>query len=211
MSYNYLFKLIVVGKCGAGKTSLVDSWRGRYFNPEFNPTIGVEFAAKNVIINNKQIKIHLWDTAGQEKFASIISTYYRGCAGAFIVFDVSNRSGFNNLNYWIQEIKNNNNNKQGIPMIIIGTKIDKKDRKVSFEEAEEFAEINGCQYIETSSKNLINVEDAFELLVKQVYLTIDTNDTLPQGIKKGALKSKYDDEKNRYCDEDAWSSCCCVS
>tara|TARA_B110000858_G_scaffold141594_1_gene160695 strand:- start:2886 stop:3536 length:651 start_codon:yes stop_codon:yes gene_type:complete len=215
MSYNYLFKLILVGACSVGKTCLVDAWCNRPFSSEFNSTIGVEFAAKNIIFDNHHIKMHLWDTAGQEKFANIISTYYRGCAGAFVVFDVTKRTSFNKLNYWIQEIKNNNKDDEDIPIVIIGTKIDKPNRNISFDEAKQFAEINGYQYIETSSKKHINTEESFELLVKLVYDKINHEEVddnkLPQGIRRGAMKfKKLGDNKNRDCNQDSWGSCCCI-
>lgn len=217
MSYNYLFKLIVVGACSVGKTCLVDSWCNKQFRPEFVSTIGVEFAAKNIWIDNKHIKVHIWDTAGQEKFASIISTYYRGCAGAFLVFDVSRRKSFNKLNFWINEIKNNNSTKEDIPMIIIGTKTDKENRTVSREEGEAFAKSCGYGYIETSSKNNINTQESFELLIKKVNAKInDTDDKmpLPQGVREGAIKSKKKDnaEKTlRYCEDNTFTNCCCIN
>lgn len=212
MSYNYLVKLIVVGACAVGKTCLVDSWCNKPFRPEFISTIGVEFAAKNIYIDNKHIKVHIWDTAGQEKFATIISTYYRGCAGAYVVFDVSKRTSFNKLNFWIQEIKNNNSRKEEIPMVIVGAKTDKPKRMVSYEEAEAFAKANGYDYIETSSKKKINVEASFELLIEKINLKLnDAGDKMPQGVREGAIKSKNlkhtNETKYRYCEND----CCCIS
>lgn len=218
MSYSYLFKLLVLGKESVGKTCLVDAWCRRPFRPSFNSTVGVDFDSKRVLIDNFIIKNHIWDITGQRKFASIVSVYYANCAGAFIVFDVCNKQSFFNIDYWIQEIKSKNNNVH-VPMIIVGTKIDTLNRKVSREEATLFAKDRGLQYIETSAKNNENIEESFKLLIDEIYDNIDDmsdSSILPQGIKCGALekpnKLRYNSSKKyRNCDPCEENNCCTIS
>lgn len=218
MSYNYLFKLIVLGKESVGKSCLVDAWCGRPFRSFFDSTIGVDFHAKSVYTDGLRIKNHIWDITGQQKFATIISAYYGKCAGVFILFDVTNKQSFFNIDYWIQEVKKKNNNILP-PTVVIGAKTDKKNRAVSYDEAQKFVEDRNLKYIETSSKNHINVEESFRLLVDEIYSNIDNNsENLPKGIRRGALrkfnKLHYNkSEKYRNCDpctEDSWK-CCLIS
>ena len=218
MSYSYLFKLLVLGKESVGKTCLVDAWCQRPFRSSFNSTVGVDFDAKRVLIDNFIIKNHIWDITGQQKFASIVSVYYTKCAGAFIVFDVCNKQSFFNIDYWIQEIKSKNNNLP-VPMIIVGTKTDKNNRKVTYEKATLFAKDRGLQYIETSAKNNENIEESFKLLIDEIYGNIDDRldiDNLPQGVKRGVLKKsnklQYNSSKKyRNCDPCEKDGCCTIS
>ena len=210
MSYNYLFKLIVVGKENVGKTCLVDTWCGRPFRAAFESTVGVDFDAKRVLIDGDVIKNHIWDITGQQKFATIVSAYYGKCAGAFVVFDVTNKQSFFNIDYWIHEIKAKNDRQ--VPIVIIGTKIDKPNRTVSTEEATLFAGDRGLQYIETSAKKGENIEESFQLLINEIYSNIDVDlDNLSHGIKRGAL-GKSNKLRYRNCEpcEDE-CRCCFVS
>jgi len=218
MSYNYLFKLIVLGKESVGKTCLVDAWCGRPFRCFFDSTVGVDFDAKSVYTDSLRIKNHIWDITGQQKFATIISAYYGKCAGVFILFDVTNKQSFFNIDYWIQEVKKKNNNILP-PTVVIGSKTDKKNRTVSYDEAQKFVEDRNLKYIETSSKNHINVEESFRLLVNEIYSKIDNNsENLPRGVRRGALrkfnKLHYNNSKKyRNCDpctEKSWK-CCLIS
>ena len=210
MSYNYLFKLIVVGKENVGKTCLVDTWCGRPFRAAFESTVGVDFDAKRVLIDGDVIKNHIWDITGQQKFSTIVSAYYGKCAGAFVVFDVTNKQSFFNIDYWIHEIKAKND--RHVPIVIIGTKIDKPNRTVSTEEATLFAGDRGLQYIETSAKKGEKIEESFQLLINEIYSNIDVDlDNLSHGIKRGAL-GKSNKLRYRNCEpcEDEWR-CCFVS
>ena len=210
MSYNYLFKLIVVGKENVGKTCLVDTWCGRPFRAAFESTVGVDFDAKRVLIDGDVIKNHIWDITGQQKFSTIVSAYYGKCAGAFVVFDVTNKQSFFNIDHWIQEIKAKNDRQ--VPIVIIGTKIDKPNRTVSTEEATLFAGDRGLQYIETSAKKGEKIEESFQLLINEIYSNIDADlDNLSHGIKRGAL-GKSDKLRYGNCEpcEDEWR-CCFVS
>ena len=118
------------------------------------------------------MKLQIWDTAGQERFRSIQASYYKGANGILVVYDITNRSSFENLNSWLIEIEKNGN--KNVYKLLIGNKSDLEDqRKVSKEEGKEFAEINGMEFFETSAKENYQVQDAFIQLTRDVIRTKD--------------------------------------
>lgn len=120
-------------------------------------TIGVEFGSRTVEINEKKIKLQIWDTAGQESFKSITRSYYRGAAGALLVYDITRKETFNHLTSWLEEVRQNGN--PDIMFMLIGNKADLDSRRqVSTEEGERFAKENGLIFLETSAKTSFNVE-----------------------------------------------------
>ena len=137
MSYDYLFKVIVIGSIYSGKSALTERITSDRFITIYNNTIGVDFSSLLTTINNKdRVKIHIWDTAGNESFGPIIKSYYKGIAGAMIVFDVTNRESFNKVNYWYNELIENGDYDNKLPILLVGNKIDLKNKKViSKEEA----------------------------------------------------------------------------
>ena len=170
MSYDYLFKYIFVGETGAGKTSFADRLVDNEFSNCHESTIGVDFRCKtNRLDNNTVIKSHIWDTAGQEKFSSIITTYYKGIAGAIIVFDVTKRASFERIEFWRKEIAKNRNSTDPMVILIVANKIDRKNRVVSRNEAEDYALQHNFLFAESSCKKNINIEEAFEWLVIETY------------------------------------------
>lgn len=138
MSYAYLFKYIIIGDTGVGKSCLLLQFTDKRFRPDHDLTIGVEFGARMVDVDKKQIKLQIWDTAGQESFRSITRSYYRGAAGALLVYDVTRRETFNHLSRWLEETRYNANPEMTI--MLIGNKIDLEDKRVvSYEEGQAFA------------------------------------------------------------------------
>merc|ERR1712214_167019 len=103
MSYSYLFKYIIIGDTGVGKSCLLLQFTDKRFQPVHDLTIGVEFGARMINIEGKQIKLQIWDTAGQESFRSITRSYYRGAAGALLVYDITRRDTFNHLTTWLED------------------------------------------------------------------------------------------------------------
>ncbi len=150
-------KLILIGDVAVGKTSIINSILGQKFNDEYEPSIGVDFFSKTIKYKGKSIKLQIWDSAGQEKFRSLIPNYIRGASLIILVYDITNKSSFNNLNSWIEFI----NNYESTNIIICGNKIDLKDkREVSFEEGEKFSEEKKMDFFEISAKeetNLLNM------------------------------------------------------
>lgn len=178
--YNYIYKFIIVGDSFVGKSCLLLRFVDLNFRNQHDLTIGVEFGSKiiNISDNNNNnehipIKLHIWDTAGQELFKSIIRSYYRGAIGAILVYDISRRETYDNIIFWLNDVKKNNN--MNIQYILVGNKSD-LERKVSYEEAFIFAENNGLLYIESSAKENINIDNIFIELTKKVYENVEINE-----------------------------------
>jgi Ras-related protein Rab-2A len=137
------------------------------YRPDHDLTIGVEFGARLIQIEDKSVKLQIWDTAGQESFRSITRSYYRGATGALLVYDISRRETFNHLSRWLDEARQNAN--PHMVIMLIGNKADLDTREVSFEEGARFADENGLIFLETSAKTALNVEEAFLQTTKKIY------------------------------------------
>mmetsp|Transcript_11402 Transcript_11402/g.19911 ORF Transcript_11402/g.19911 Transcript_11402/m.19911 type:complete len:225 (+) Transcript_11402:108-782(+) len=166
--YDYLFKLVLVGDSGVGKTNLLARYSKNEFSLETKTTIGVEFATKTSAVDGKTIKAQVWDTAGQERFRAISNAYYRGAVGALIVYDITKRVTYDNLEKWLKELRDTA--PADIKIIIVGNKSDLKHlRAVGVEEARAYAERNNVSFIETSALDATNVDRAFELLLQSIF------------------------------------------
>ena len=147
--YNYIFKIIIIGDPGVGKSNLLLQFTEREFQKVHDMTLGVEFGSKVITANHKKYKLQIWDTAGQEVFKSITRSYYRGSIGCLLVYDVTNRDSFDNIKNWYDDIKQYA--PSNIIVTLIGNKIDLVDlskREVSFQEGKEFAEKNKIGFFE---------------------------------------------------------------
>ena len=164
----YQFKIILLGDSGVGKTSLLSRYMEEGFIPNRPCTVNVDFKIKNLKIDKStSAKITIWDTCGQEKYRAMTYQYFKDAQGIVLLYDVTDRESFNNLNIWLEQIEKNMF-KEDLSIILVGNKIDLNFRNVTYEEAEKFAEKNYLMYCETSSKEGINVEDAFEMLTKNI-------------------------------------------
>ncbi|EYU44839.1 hypothetical protein ABFS82_08G003400 [Erythranthe guttata] len=160
MSFDYLFKYIIIGDTGVGKSCLLLQFTDKRFQPVHDLTIGVEFGARMVTIDGRPIKLQIWDTAGQESFRSITRSYYRGAAGALLVYDITRRETFNHLASWLEDARQHAN--PNMTIILIANKSDLAHRRaVSKEEGEQFAKENGLLFMEASARTAQNVEEAF--------------------------------------------------
>ena len=171
MSYSYLFKYIIIGDTGVGKSCLLLQFIDKRFRHDHDLTIGVEFGSRVSQIDGKDIKLQVWDTAGQESFRSITRSYYRGAACALLVYDITRRDTFQHLANWLQDAIENGNPDMSI--ILVGNKTDLEQRRsVSFEEGQRFARDNNLLFVEASAKTASNVEAAFnnpaEVILKKV-------------------------------------------
>jgi len=173
MSYAYLFKYIIIGDTGVGKSCLLLQFTDKRFRADHDLTIGVEFGARLITIDNKQIKLQIWDTAGQESFRSITRSYYRGASGALLVYDISRRDTFNHVTRWLEEARANAS--ANLVIMLIGNKCDLERREVSYEEGDKFARENGLIFRETSAKTAQNVEEAFIQTARKIYENIQNN------------------------------------
>ncbi|MHA1455585.1 MAG: GTP-binding protein [Promethearchaeota archaeon] len=165
--YDYLFKSIVVGDGGVGKTALTLRFSKDFFTEDYKMTIGVDFHVKTITINTNEgpikAKLQLWDTGGQERFSSIRPMYYRGSLGAVLVFDLTNAASFEHLPQWIEEVRANL--KTEIPLLLVGNKSDLIDiRMVTLEEINNFTRDFNLYYMETSAKTGDGVGDCFYIL-----------------------------------------------
>ena len=192
MSYKYLFRIIILGHPGVGKSSLLARLCDDVCRPIYQPTIGIDFGSTMTYLYQESkdvpIKSHLWDTAGQEYFSPIVRNYYRGIAGAILLFDISHKESFERLTYWLDELKNYNQH-PALNLVLIGNKIDlEKKRAISQYQAKQFAEEHNMDYYEVSVKNNIGIADCYHHYIKKIYETIDeTTGTLPPGIKPHAF------------------------
>ncbi|KRH95137.1 GTPase Rab11/YPT3, small G protein superfamily [Pseudoloma neurophilia] len=167
--YDHLFKIVLIGDSGVGKTNLLDQLTRKGFSDETKATIGVEFATKTFKIENSTIKAQIWDTAGQERYRAITSAYYRGTLGALIVYDITRKSSLtNSTQHWLTQLKDSAG--EDIEIILVGNKSDlKNDRIVSTAVGSEAANSNNIGFIETSARDGSNVEKAFEDLIRGIF------------------------------------------
>ncbi len=129
---NISFKLLIIGDSGVGKTNLATRYIFNRFSIENNSTIGVEYFSKYIILDQAKFKIHIWDSAGQERYKSITKSYYKGAKGALVVFDITKPESFENSEKWIDEL--NNSLEKDLIIYVIGNKIDlEKHRKIKYE------------------------------------------------------------------------------
>ena len=163
--YDFIFKVLLLGNSDVGKSSLILRYVDGTWSNTFIPTIGVDFKVKTIEVDNKKIKMQIWDTAGQERFRTVIASYFKGSHGVLLIYDVTNKTSFKQLESWLEIIENNAS--EDILKILIGNKIDlEEDREVTKEEGQSFANMHNIQFMETSAKMNTNVNEAFEALAK---------------------------------------------
>ena len=163
--YDYLFKVLLLGDTDVGKSSLILRYTEETFNSKLVNSIGVDFKMKKKEIDGKIIKVQIWDTAGHERFRSITYSYYRGANAIIIVFDITDKKSFLSITEWLKQIEKHA--KENVFKFLVGNKSDlAEERKVSFEEAKEYADKHDLPYIETSAKEGININELFESSIK---------------------------------------------
>jgi len=166
--YDYLFKVVLIGDSGVGKSNLLSRFTRNEFNLESKSTIGVEFATRSIQVDKKTIKAQIWDTAGQERYRAITSAYYRGAVGALLVYDISKHGTYENVERWLKELRDHADS--NIVISLVGNKSDLRHlRSVPSDEAKAFAEKNGVSFIETSALDSTNVEQAFHTILTEIY------------------------------------------
>lgn len=157
--YDHLFKLVLIGDSGVGKSCLLLRFADNAFTESYISTIGVDFRFRTVKVDKNTVKLQIWDTAGQERFRTITSAYYRGADGIIMVYDVTSQESFNHVADWLTEV--NRYASEGTCKLLVGNKSDRPDRTVSYEDAEAYASKLKIDFLETSAKNAENVEKAF--------------------------------------------------
>ena len=201
-SYDYLFKVVLIGDSGVGKSNLLSRFTRNEFCLESKSTIGVEFATRSLPIDGKTIKAQIWDTvrstrlpipcplappdqlttnhtktkpqAGQERYRAITSAYYRGAVGALLVYDITKTVTFENVERWLKELRDHAD--ANIVIMLVGNKSDLRHlRAVSTEEAAAFCEKEGLSFIETSALESTNVELSFKQILEEIYGIVSKN------------------------------------
>ena len=166
--YDILFKIILVGDTSVGKTNIINKYIKNEFREDFYATIGVEFSHKKFVVENRKIKAQIWDTAGQERYKAITRAYYKGAKGAFIVYDITRKETFDDVDKWRNELISSCN--QEITVMLIGNKCDLEDqREISKEQGEEKAKSFGFSFLETSALSGENLEKGFQMLIEEIY------------------------------------------
>ncbi len=169
------YRYIIIGDTEVGKSSLLLQFTERQFNTAHDMTIGVEMGSRDIKVNEKMMKLEIWDTAGQESYLSITRSYYRGADGCLLVYDITNKASFESLSMWLSEARQNSNN-PNLVILMIGNKADlESKRQVSTSEANEFADANGLVFLELSAKNYSEVEKAFLKTAESIGAKIQQN------------------------------------
>lgn len=198
-NFHFLFKYIIIGDSYVGKSNLLLRYVHGEFKDEYQLTIGVEFGSKNIEIKDKIYRIQIWDTAGQENFRSITRAYYKNSVCALIVYDITNRESFHNIQTWIEDCREQA--PETINMILIGNKCDLEDKRVvTFEEGKQLAQKNQMLFFETSAKTGAGVEDVFLTTADKIVENIEGNiyDLTSEdcGIKQGMISTNFSLEEN---------------
>jgi len=208
--YDFLMKLILVGDSGVGKTNILSKYLKNNFDPDSKATVGVEFGTKNIEIDNKKIKVQIWDTAGQERYKSITSTYYKGAKGAFIVYDITRKSTFDNIDKWIGDLKNNGD--ENMIVYLVGNKSDLNDmREVRKDEAMTKSEKYNIAFSETSALYGDNIHKIFQDLMEKVYINFyrNANTNKDKEINKGVdLNEETKENNNSGNSQESERKCC---
>lgn len=169
--YDHLFKLLIIGESGVGKTCLLLRFTDDSFTANHLTTIGIDFKIKIINFEEKQIKLQIWDTAGQERFRTITKTYYKGAHGIILTYDVTDENSFKNIRNWVKQIEQNA--QTNVCKVLVGNKCDREDRKITYEEGAKLASEFKMQFFETSAKSNHNVNETFTFLTKDILSTSD--------------------------------------
>lgn len=209
-AYDLQIKLLMIGDSGVGKTCLLLRYTNDSFSPTFITTIGIDFKVKTVKVEDKTVKLQVWDTAGQERFRTITTSYFRGAQGIVLVYDVTDRSSFENVKTWmgqIQQYADLNVNK-----VLVANKCDTdatdspQKRVVSTEEGKKLAKEFGLELFEASAKTNLNVSEAFTTISKQVVKRLNTENTLKVTKKDDKTTGKVNLESSQK--KSNFSNCC---
>ena len=186
--YDYLFKVVIIGDSGVGKSNLLSRFTRNEFHLDSKSTIGVEFATRSIQHDGKIIKAQIWDTAGQERYRAITSAYYRGAVGALLVYDISKRLTFENVERWLKELRTHAD--PSIVVMLVGNKCDLKHlQAVLTDDAKSFAEQNNLAFIETSALDASGVDVAFQNILTEIYRLMNKKQ-MQEGSAKQSVASK---------------------
>lgn len=188
MSHDYLLKIFIIGDSNVGKSSLMLRFVDDNFSQNYISTIGIDFKVRTLIMDDKKVKLQIWDTAGQERFCKITTSFLRGAMGIMIVYDVTDRVSLGRVTNWVKYIDEQGSNAK---LILVGNKIDHRERDISFDEGLELANKYGLDFIETSAFTGENVQKAFLMLASSILKSLDV-----RGVSD---KITFEKENNPSC------------
>lgn len=200
--YDMIFKLVVIGDSGVGKTGIINQYLHQTFSSDAKATVGVEFGTKKICVDGHFIKAQIWDTAGQERYRSITNAYYKGAKAAVIVYDITNRDSFVNVERWLKEIRTMGD--VSIYIVLAGNKFDLQSKRVvSVEEGEELSKSNSIAFLETSGLNATNIEKMFDIIAENVYRLNKTDDADQEDLdyksNEQNIEISIKENKNKKC------------
>jgi len=167
-SYDLLYKIIIIGDSNVGKSNILSRYTKDQFQGNSKATVGVELGTKFVKVEGVGAKLQIWDTAGQERYRSLTSSYYKGCHGCFIVYDITNEQSFESINTWYEQAVKEAGKE--VSIILVGNKCDlENERKISKEKGEEKARSMNASFFETSALSKVNIDDIFKEIVNNIY------------------------------------------
>ncbi|RUS91512.1 hypothetical protein EGW08_000733 [Elysia chlorotica] len=201
-SFDYLFKIVLIGDAGVGKTCVVQRFKSGTYTEKHGSTIGVDFTMKTLNIDGKLVKLQIWDTAGQERFRTITQSYYRSANGVIIAYDISKRGTFMAIPRWLEDVKRYAGT--NVVQLLVGNKCDLDDlREVSTEEAKNLAHSQSfIGAVETSAKENTNVDDTFLKMAKELKRRFGDDSNMDPG-EGGGLHLN-----SRSLGRRSWLPCC---
>ncbi|XP_034465997.1 ras-related protein Rab-25b [Hippoglossus hippoglossus] len=199
-TYNFVFKVVLIGESGVGKSNLLSRFTKNEFTNDTRTTIGVEFSTRTVQFSTFTIKAQIWDTAGLERYRAITSAYYRGAVGALLVYDITKHLTYESVERWLKELYDHAD--PHIVVMLVGNKTDlESERSVPTEEAKDFAEKKGILFLETSALNSVNVEEAFTNVLEEIHKKVSSKEVVRGSISAVSLNSSRADttEESKPC------------
>ncbi|KAJ8354597.1 hypothetical protein SKAU_G00221640 [Synaphobranchus kaupii] len=203
-AYNFVFKVVLIGESGVGKSNLLSRFTKNEFNHDSRTTIGVEFSTRTVQLGSATVKAQIWDTAGLERYRAITSAYYRGAVGALLVYDISKQLTYESVERWLKELYDHAD--PHIVVMLVGNKSDlSSQRSVPTEQANEFAERKSLLFMETSALQSTNVEAAFHNVLTEIHKKIGSKQMTRGSFSNASLTSPtpqtrvYQEEKKPCC------------
>ena len=197
MTEKYILKLLTIGDQFVGKSSIINRYIDDKFNGNIKPTLAIDYKTKMIQKGENLIKISIYDTAGEEKYRHLIKNYYNGSNGILLVFDITDKNSFDNLNFWLDELEKNCN-LNNLYIFLVGNKTDlKKERKVSYDEAKNFADMKKIPYIEISAKTGDNIDKLFNDFIKGTIINIIEQKKKDNSFLKESFKISFLDKDEK--------------
>ena len=197
MTEKYILKLLTIGDQFVGKSSIINRYIDDKFNENIKPTLAIDYKTKMIQKGENLIKISIYDTAGEEKYRHLIKNYYNGSNGILLVFDITDKNSFDNLNFWLVELEKNCN-LNNLYIFLVGNKTDlKKERKVSYDEAKNFADMKKIPYIEISAKTGDNIDKLFNDFIKGTIINIIEQKKKDNSFLKESFKISFLDKDEK--------------